>query len=107
MKEIDFDKLEAAITQPRHRPLGQARLVLAQKPVPFVAPPLRVSEAHEAAPFAAEVVFVEASAAVGKSTMARYLSANRNVPLLDLSVVPVSTGSLKSLVSDLSGEGDP
>lgn len=107
MKEIDFDKLKAAVTQPRHRPSEQARLVLSETPAPFVAPMLRYSDVPKAGPFAAEVVFVKASAAVGKTTMARYLSASQNLPLLDLSVVPVSTGSLKSLVSDLSGEGDP
>jgi hypothetical protein len=111
LKEIDFEKLESAVTHPRHRPSEQTRpalaLVLAEKPAPFVAPPLRFSDIPKGGAFAAEVVFVNASAAVGKTTMARYLSASQRVPLLDLSKVPVSTGSLKSLVSDLSGEGDP
>lgn len=107
MNEITFDKLEGAIPTPSHRPLPGARLVIASRPVPFVAPTLHNSDLPQAEPFTAEVVFVEASAAVGKSTMAQYLSDCQLVPLLDLSKVPVSTGSLKSLVSDLSGEGDP
>ena len=107
MKEIEFNKLTAAITKPHHRPSARARLVIAEAPSPFIAPKLRYPNATEAGPFSAEVVFAEASAAVGKSSMARYLSASLAVPLLDLAEVPVSTGSLKSLVSDLSGEGDP
>ena len=107
MEEIDYDQLAAAITQPHHRPSDNARLILAETPVPFVAPTLRYSDVAEAGRFSVEVLFVEASAAVGKSTMARYLSASLMVPLLDLAEVPVSTGSLKSLISDLSGEGDP
>lgn len=107
MKEIDFNKLQAAITQPHHQPSKHARLILAIEPTPFVPPTLRYSDVPEEELFAAEVIFVQASAAVGKSTMARYLSASQKVPLLDLSEVPVSTGSLKSLVSDLIGEGDP
>ena len=107
MKEIDYDQLAAAITQPHHRPSDSALLILAEMPVPFVAPKLRYSDAAEAGPFSVEVVFIEASAAIGKSTMARYLSASLMAPLLDLAEVPVSTGSLKSLVSDLSGEDDP
>jgi len=58
-------------------------------------------------PFAAEVIFVVASAAVGKSTMARQLSAGGAIPMLNLAEVPVSTGSLKSLVSDLKRSVDP
>lgn len=107
MEEIEFNKLATAITKPRHRPSVRGRLVVAAEPSPFIAPKLRYRNATEAGPFSAEVVFAEASAAVGKSTMARYLSAILGVPLLDLAKVPVSTGSLKSLVSDLSGEGDP
>jgi hypothetical protein len=104
--DILFSRLVFALPRSRCQPVKGARLMVAPRPEPFVSPTLRSSLETAAEPFAAEVIFVEASAAVGKSTMARYLSASQNVPLLDLAVVPVSTGSLKSLISDLSGD-DP
>lgn len=107
MNEVEFEKLESAIQQPGHAPIKGARLVIASMPMPFVAPTLLHGAPAGTDPFAAEIVFVQASAAVGKSTMAKYLSTTKGVPLLDLSVVPVSTGSLKSLVSDLAGSTDP
>jgi hypothetical protein len=107
MKEVDYVTLADTLAQPHHRPSDKARLIVAEKPTPFVAPKLHYDDVAEPRPFSAEVVFVEASAAVGKSTLARHLSASKLAPLLDLAEVPVSTGSLKSLVSDLSGDGDP
>ena len=107
MKEVDYVGLADALTRPRFHPTENNRLIIAEKPVPFVAPKLHYNDMLELGPFSAEVVLIEASAAVGKSTLARHLSASKLVPLLDLAVVPVSTGSLKALVSDLSGDGDP
>ncbi len=46
-------------------------------------------------------MLIEASAAVGKSTIAGYLSSSLNIPLLDLAKIPVSTGSLKALLLDI------
>ncbi len=62
----------------------------------------------ERSTLAAEVLFLEAPAAVGKSTTARALSARTGAPLLDLAKVPVSTKTLVGLLgSELSGPGDP
>lgn len=105
-KEILFVQIVHALAKGRHRPPANARLTIPDRPTPFVSPTFTAAAKTAANPFAAEVIFVEASAAVGKSTMAHYLSAFQNAPLLDLAIVPVSTGSLKSLVSDLDGD-DP
>ena len=46
-----------------------------------------------------ELIFIEASAAVGKSTLARQLSATLKAPILDLAKVAVSAGSLGTLLA--------
>lgn len=101
--EIDFAELLNAIGATELRADAGPRLSVADKPVPFVAPTLLAPTSAVQDLFSAEIVFIEAPAAVGKSTMARYLSSSRNAPLLNLAQVAVATGSLKSLVSDLPG----
>lgn len=69
-------------------------------PVPFVAPPLLLHSTDSAgAPLAVEVIFIEAPAAVGKSTLANCLSASFNIPVLDLGRVRVSVGSLPGIIT--------
>ncbi len=104
--EISFEAFLEAIAEPAHKPKPGARLSIPDRPDPFVAPTLTLPQG-DAAALQAEVVFVRASAAVGKSTMAAFVSASRGLPLLDLASVPVSTGSLRALISGLSGSGDP
>jgi hypothetical protein len=104
MKEVSFDDLVSAVARVQHVPKAKAHLNVAVAPRPFASPPLIIGEDD---PFGAEVILIEASAAVGKSTMARHLSAFCAAPLLDLSTVPVSTGTLKSLVSDMDGKDEP
>jgi hypothetical protein len=90
--EVPLDTFLTALHRPRHTiARDKPRLVVSARPQPFVAPKLAISGPEA---FAAEIIFVEASAAVGKSTIARYLSSERNIPILDLARIPVSTGSL-------------
>jgi hypothetical protein len=63
-------------------------------------------QAETANPLHAEVIFIKALAAVGKSTIANHLSGLLGIPLLDLAKVPVSTGSLKALLLDITGAGN-
>lgn len=108
MNEIELRELEMAIAEPIHRPGSRARLTIQTKPEPFVAPTLTSSDTDPQSLFSVEVVFVEASAAVGKSWMAAFLSSSRNIPLLNLANVRVSTNSLVGLLqSDFSGSDDP
>jgi hypothetical protein len=72
-----------------------------------VAPTLRLLQPDTENPLHAEVIFIKASAAVGKSTLANRLSNVLGIPLLDLATIPVSTGSLKALLMDISGAGNP
>ncbi len=99
--DIQFEKLAEAVRDAGQAQVAKSRLVVCHPVTPFVPPPLIAPDSGSADPFAAEVVFVQAPAAVGKSTVARHLSASRHTPLLDLATIPVATGSLKSLVSDL------
>ncbi len=68
-------------------------------PVPFVAPPL-----HFAEPDALEqpILLIDAPAAVGKTTAARYLAASAGAPYLDLAEIPVGSDSLRGM---LDGSG--
>jgi len=100
--EVPFSALVKAIQTPGFSPKSDAkRLRVAAVPTPFVDPNLIVADPATA--FRSEIIFVGAPAAVGKSTAARYLSGTQNIPILDLSQVPVSTGSLRTLLLELGG----
>jgi hypothetical protein len=108
MDRIDLEALAAAI----QRPAGGvelapgARLTIPAEPSPFV-PPQLIAESSRG-PFAAEVIIVSSAAAVGKSTVARYLAATAEVPLLDLAQTHVSTNSLVGLLAtDVVRPQDP
>lgn len=104
---ITFAELASKIGSPTFSLTPTARLRIPTHLEVFVPPDLRVVDG-DAAALAAEVIFVEASAAVGKTTMAKALSAGTGAPLLDLAEVPVSTQSLLGLLqSDFSGAGSP
>ena len=106
MADLEFDELLAALPKrPRSLSLGQ-RLVIPEAPNPFVAPTFSLLQSETTNPLQVEVVFIKASAAVGKSTIANHLSNILRLPLLDLSKVPVSTGSLKALLLDVKGAGN-
>ena len=102
MQQIELTELEGVMASAVQTSLiHPATLKVAPLPDPYVPPPLHVVEGE----LSAEVVFVKAPAAVGKSITAQYLSARRNAPLLDLAEVAVATGSLQGLLSDYSHDG--
>ena len=107
MSEIPFASLLSALALSDQEMRLGTRLKIADDPNPFVAPTLQILGPESLRPLDSEVLFIKASAAVGKSTIAQHLSHNRRIPLLDLSKVPVSTGSLKALLFDVAGIGDP
>lgn len=104
MSQISFDNIKAAIAQPEHKPTGM-NLKVSKAPEPFVAPMFDQDEGLEGA--LGEIVLIRASAAVGKSTIARALSAARQIPVLDLAKVAVATGSLKGILGDLRNGSSP
>lgn len=109
MARLDFhDLAERVSSNPSLELTGSARLEIPSEPRPFVPPKLVCGDLDDDAdPLAAEVVVVSAPAAVGKSTVARFLAATRAAPLLDLAVVPVSTQSLLGLLAaDVSDPRD-
>jgi len=64
-------------------------------PKPYIAPRLRIEDGRLDT---AEVIIIKAHAAVGKTVTARYLSANRNAPLLDLSKTRVGSNTFSGSV---------
>lgn len=100
--------LTEALSRPVHSPKPGQALFVADPPRPFVAPRLDVPDQNSAV-FHTEIIFIEASAAVGKSTLAKQLSATSGVPLLDLASIPVSTGSLQNFLTGLQAadQSDP
>lgn len=82
-----------------------ARLVIRPEPSPFVPPTVAIADGDG---LGVEVLLLAAPAAVGKSTLAAALSSDRHLPLLDLSVVPVSTHSLTGLLqAEFAGTDAP
>src|SRR5579863_7388430 len=110
MSEIALNVLVNVLSRPVHFPnVGQTgRLFIAEPPSPFVAPRLDIP-GNDSSVVQKEIIFIEASAAVGKSTLARQVSATLKAPILDLAKVPVSTGSLQTLLTGLEAadKSDP
>lgn len=104
---ILFEQLVSVVQRSQYSLKAKARLAVATQPNPFVAPALKVLDDLEDY-IEVEVIFVTAPAAVGKSTLARAISARTGAPLLDLAKVPVSTQSLVGMLhSDFVGESSP
>jgi len=96
---LAFLELEKGIAEPTTSPTG-TRLRRSGSPNPFVAPPLQVRRTDSrSGPLGVEVIFLEAPAAVGKSTVADRISASRDVPILNLAKVRVSTGALAGIIN--------
>jgi hypothetical protein len=110
MSEISLNVLVNVLSRPVHFPkVGQTgRLFIADSPTPFVAPRLDIP-GKDPSVLQKEIIFIEASAAVGKSTLARQVSATLKSPFLDMAKVPVSSGSLDTLLTDLEAadKSDP
>jgi len=110
MSEIALNVLVNVLSRPVHFPkVGRTgHLFIAEPPKPFVAPRLDIP-GKDPSVIQKEIIFIEASAAVGKSTLARQVSATLKAPILDLAKVPVSTGSLHTLLTDLEAvdKSDP
>jgi hypothetical protein len=102
MPDTALSVLVDALNRPVHFPkLDQTgSLFIAEPPTPFVSPRFETEEGDRAV-LEKEIILIEASAATGKSTLARQLSAQLEIPILDLAKVPVSAGSLHALLADL------
>lgn len=101
---VDFEDLVSAFTAPRAKLIEGARLQVCSQPFPFVSPMLSTDDDFRAA----HVVFIKATAAVGKTTLAEALSAELGAPRLDLSRVRVATHSLRGMVdAEIIEPGDP
>ncbi|WP_156143807.1 hypothetical protein [Sphingomonas taxi] len=80
-------------------------LTVASMPTPFVPPNFESVDGRDLS--ACEVILIKASAAVGKSTLARAISATQGIPILDLAHTPVATGSLIGILNDYQGAISP
>ena len=98
--EIEFSRLENAIacgsSPVPDRSYNSLRVCA--EPDPYVPPTFHVIDGD----LSAEMIFVKAPAAVGKSITAQYLSAKRQAPLLNLAEVAVAADSLRGLVDGYS-----
>jgi hypothetical protein len=108
MSEIALNVLVNVLSGPVHFPKVGRTGLIAEPPTPFVAPRLDIP-GKDRSVIQKEIIFIEASAAVGKTTLARQVSATLKAPILDLAKVPVSTGSLYTLLTDLEAadKSDP
>lgn len=110
MPDTALSVLVDVLSRPVHvpKPDQTGSLVIAESPTPFVSPRFETKEDGSAV-LEKEIIFIEASAAAGKSTLARQLSATLRIPILDLAKVPVSEGSLHALLAGLEAadKSDP
>lgn len=73
-------------------------LAFPKEPSLYVPPTFHYVENYST--LESDAVFVQAPAAVGKSMTAKYISARKNAPILDLAKVPVGTDSLRGMIGN-------
>lgn len=100
MEDVKFTEVAVAMTRPTMSVSG-SNLTIASMPTPFVQPTFESIDGCDLS--GSEVILIKASAAVGKSTLARAISATQGVPILDLAQTPVATGSLIGILNDYQG----
>jgi hypothetical protein len=105
MSETALSVLVNLLNRPVHFPKSDQTgcLFVGESPTPFVSPILDM-EGESPSALEKEIIFIEASAAVGKSTFAKQLSATLSAPMLDLAKVSVSAGSLRALLAGLEAD---
>ncbi len=99
---LSFDKLLSALPEVHTSLPDDSDLHVAKSPPVFVAPTFAPTP-PSAYPVRADIVFIRASAAVGKSTICNAISAAKFIPILDLSTVPVGAAALKGLLLSIAG----
>ncbi len=102
--ELSYDDLVRALPKTELRPAAASVLRLEATRSPTFVPPSLMAEDPGA--LHSSVLVICAPAAVGKSMLAAALSADGHLPILDLSMVPVATGSLRSCFTDLGPDGE-
>lgn len=84
------------------------KYIVRDAPKPFVPPPIRPAEADADASSvgsgskAVDVILIDARAAVGKTTFARWLASKTQAPLLDLATTPVGADTARGILPNLS-----
>ena len=73
-------------------------LALPEEPPLYVPPTFHYVE--DCYTLESDAVFIQAPAAVGKSMTAKYISATKDAPILDLATVPVGTDSLRGMIGN-------
>lgn len=106
MERVQYEDLVAALPKLQNRPTeGSPLKVSSQRPTAFV-PPVLLSTRDNCNVSGAAVIIIDAPAAVGKSTLTAALSADHQLPVLDLSAVPVGMGSLRGCITDLGPDAE-
>jgi hypothetical protein len=104
MLELSYDDIVRALPKTDLRPSASSPLKSQGVRAPtFVPPTLTATEPNA---LKSSVLVICAPAAVGKSMLASALAADAHLPILDLSLVPVATGSLRSCFTDLGPDGE-
>ena len=73
-------------------------LALPEEPPLYVPPTFHYVE--DCYTLESDAVFIQAPAAVGKSMTAKYISATKDAPILDLATVPVGANSLRGMIGN-------
>jgi len=104
MPELSYDDVVRALPRTELHPAASSPLKSHSVRAPTFVPPTLTSTEPNA--LKSSVLVICAPAAVGKSMLASALSADAHLPVLDLALVPVATGSLRSCFTDLGPDGE-
>lgn len=106
MSKYTYEDLKEAVTVRGIELADDSRLEIPPSPSPFVGPTLTPFDSTSG--LDSEIILVRAPAAVGKTTLARALASDLEIPFLDLSSVPVGSGSLLGLITaDVNDPSNP
>ena len=92
---VDLETIKQTIGLAQIQTRGNTTLTVPPRPDPYVAPQFRIISGN----LEAEVISIQAPAAVGKSVTARHISATKLAPLLNLATVPVGRDSLQGMLT--------
>ena len=83
-----------------HLPLRDSTsLGVPAPPTPYVAPTFHFPHRNDIEQLKSDIIFVQAPAAVGKSTTAKYISSRKKAPLLNLARVAVGQDSFGGILA--------
>ena len=94
-----LEALLSVITDAHLSPEDTTSIAVSPPPRPYVPPTFHFPENQATEHLTSDVIFVQAPAAVGKSTTAKYISSRTKAPLLNLAQIAVGQDSFHGILA--------